>query len=286
MLGGAGVGTGAHHRNGGFAAGLRHHVLHRTHQKIRGEHPAQTGGDDLIPRMGLGAALQIGQGAQAVRCIGGIAVQNAVFPGAGYHARRVEAGVQNGHHLAAGRISLYHHAQQIAPVTDDRIVHRYAVCGALVQREAAELVQRVAANDKAGHIGGIAVLFLNVGQCLVGLVFSLDAVIIHHLLTQLGVFRRQLLVLFHDLVDAGIFFPHRAHTAADHSPRLLEGGQDHAQQFLRGSGQASVGTGIGHDAHQKHRHGHENLEFPSIKKIFQRVLPSCRDARALPQAFA
>ena len=42
------VGTGAHHRNGGFAAGLRHHVLHRTHQKIRGEHPAQTGCDDPV----------------------------------------------------------------------------------------------------------------------------------------------------------------------------------------------------------------------------------------------
>ena len=33
-------------------------------------------------------------------------------------------------------------------------------------------------------------------------------------------------------------------------------------------------------------HGHKDLEFPSIKKIFQRVLPSCRDARVLPQALA
>lgn len=78
VLGGAGVGTGAHHRNGGFAAGFRHHILHCTHQKIRREHPAQTGGDDLIARTGLGAALQIGQGAQAVRRIGSIAVQDAV----------------------------------------------------------------------------------------------------------------------------------------------------------------------------------------------------------------
>ena len=55
---------------------------------------------------------------------------------------------------------------------------------------------------------------------------------------------------------------------------------------LRAGGQAAVGTGIGHDAHQKYRYGHKDLEFPGIKKIFQRVLPSCRDARALPQAFA
>ena len=228
MLGGAGVGTGAHHRNGGFAAGLRHHVLHCSHQQIRREHPAQTGGDDLIARTGLGAALQIGQGAQAIRRIGGIAVQDAVFPGAGDHARRVEAGVQDGHHLAAGRVGFHHHAQQIAPVTDDRIVHRYAICGALVQREAAELVQRVAADDKAGHIGGIAVLFLNVRQRLVGIVLGFDAVVVHHLLAQLSVFRFQLLVLLHDFIDAGVLFPHRTHAAADHSRRLLERGQDHA----------------------------------------------------------
>ena len=194
--------------------------------------------------------------------------------------------MQDGHHLAAGRVSLHHHAQQIAAVADDGIVHRHTVCGALVQRETAELVQRVASDDKAGHIGGVAVLFLNIGQRLVGLVLGLDAVVVHHLLAQLGVFRLQLLILLHNLVDAGVFFPHRAHAAADHSRRLLERGQDYAQQLLRGGGQAAVGTGIGHDAHQKYRYGHKDLEFPGIKKIFQRVLPSCRDARALPQAFA
>ena len=194
--------------------------------------------------------------------------------------------MQDGHHLAAGRVGFHHHAQQIAPVADDRIVHRYAVCGALVQREAAELVQRVAADDKAGHIGSIAVLFLNVRQCLVGIVLGFDAVVVHHLLAQLGVFRFQLLVLLHDFIDAGVFLPHRTHAAADHSRRLLERGQDHAQQLLRGSGQTAVGTGVGHDAHQKYCYGHKDLEFPGIKKIFQRVLPSCRGACALPQAFA
>ena len=194
--------------------------------------------------------------------------------------------MQDGHHLAAGRVGFHYHAQQITTVADDRIVHRHTVCGALVQRETAELVQRVAANNKTGYIGGIAVLFLNIGQRLVGFVFGLDAVVVHHLLAQLGVFRFQLLVLLHDFIDAGVFFPHRTHAAADHSRCLLERGQDHAQQLLRGGGQAAVGTGVGHDAHQKYRHGYKDLEFPGIKKIFQRVLPSCRDARALPQAFA
>ena len=194
--------------------------------------------------------------------------------------------MQDGHYLAAGRVGFHHHAQQIATVTDNGVIHRYAVCGALVQRKAAELVQRVAANDKAGHIGSVAVLFLNISQCLVGFVFGLDAVVVHHLLAQLGVFCLQLLVLLHDFIDAGVFFPHRTHAAADHSRRLLEGGQDHAQQLLRGGSQSAVGTGISHDAHQKYRHGHKDLEFPGFKKIFQRVLPSCRDARALPQAFA
>ena len=194
--------------------------------------------------------------------------------------------MQDGHYLAAGRAGFHHHAQQIATVADDRIVHRHTVCSALVQREAAELVQRVAADDKAGHIGGIAVFFLNVRQRLVGIVLGLDAVVVHHLLAQLGVFRFQLLVLLHDFIDAGVFFPHRTHAAADHSRRLLERGQDHAQQFLRGGGQTAVGSGVGHDAHQKYCYGHKDLEFPGIKKIFQRVLPSCRGARALPQAFA
>ena len=69
-------------------------------------------------------------------------------------------------------------------------------------------------------------------------------------------------------------------------PGLVDGHTHCCQQLLRGSGQSSVGTGVGHDPHQKYRHGHKDLEFPGIKKIFQRVLPSCRDARALPQALA
>ena len=177
--------------------------------------------------------------------------------------------MQNGHHLAAGSVGFHHHADQIALIADHGIVHGCAVHRAAVQRKASELIQRVAADHKGRNIACFGVGILNAGQCLVGFVLRLDAVVVHYLLAQLSILRFQLFVLFHDLIDAGVFFPHRANAAAQCRCDLLERHQHHAQQFLRGSSQPSVGTGIGHDAHQKHRHGYQYLKFPCVKKVLQ-----------------
>ena len=232
---------------------------------------------------GLGGAVQIGQHALTVGGIVGAAGDDAVFPRAGDHARCVEAGVQDGHHLAAGGVHLHHHAQQIAPVTDDGIVHRHAVRAALIQRKTAKFIQRVTADDKGRHIARLRICVLDACQCLVGVVLGLDAVVVHHLLAQLCIFGFQLLVPVHHIVDAGVFFPHRGRTAAEGRRDLLEGGEHHAQQLLRGCRQAAVGTGIRHDAHQEHRHDDQDLEFPGVKKIFQRVCPPIRSKPARSQ---
>ena len=85
--------TRAHHCNGRFAADFRLHLLHSSHQQIRREHSSKTGGDHLISHLRLSGAFQIGQHAQAVTGIIGAAIDNAIFPRAGYHARSAEAGV-------------------------------------------------------------------------------------------------------------------------------------------------------------------------------------------------
>ncbi len=179
--------------------------------------------------------------------------------------------MKNGHHLAAGGLSLHHHAQQVALVTDHGIVDGHAIQCAAVQCEAIEGIQRVTANDKAGKIAHLWPLALDAFQCLVGLVLGLDAVVIHYLLAQLGVFGLERLVLSHHVIDAGVLFPQGGHAAADHSSHFLEWSSRHAQQLLRSGSQAAVGTGVGHDAHQKHRDAHQDLEFPGIEKVFQGV---------------
>ena len=82
MLDGAGVGTRLDDRNGGFAAGFRHHLLHDAHQQVRRVDPAQARSDDLIALVGLTAAFEVRQGAQAVPGILAAAVDDAVLPGA------------------------------------------------------------------------------------------------------------------------------------------------------------------------------------------------------------
>lgn len=129
------------------------------------------GGDDLIAHLGLGGALQIGEHAQAITGVVGAAGEDAVFPRAGHNARCVEAGMQDGHHLAAGSICLHHDAHKVALIADHGIAHGHTVHGAAVQRKAAKLIQRVAADHKAGNITGLAVGILNAGQRLVGFVF-------------------------------------------------------------------------------------------------------------------
>ena len=177
--------------------------------------------------------------------------------------------MQDGHHLAAGGICLHHDAHKVALIADDGIAHGHTVHGAAVQRKAAKLIQWVAADHKAGNITGLAVGILNAGQRLVGFVLSLDAVVVHHLLAQFGVLGFQLFVLGHHIIDAGVFFPHRTDAAAQGRSHLLKRRKHHAQQLLRGGSQPAIGAGIGHNSHQKHRHRHQYLKFPCVKKILQ-----------------
>ena len=268
-----------------FAAGLGGQLLDDSHQHVRREHPAQTRGDDLVSLFAQGAAGEVREDAQAVGGVVGAAGDDAVVPGTGHDARRIEAGVQDGHDLAAGDVSFPHHAQQIALVADDSIIDGHTVQCASVQREAPERVQRVAANDERGRVAHLRVLLLNVGQRLVGLVLGLELVIVHHLGAQRGVFLAELLVFFQNGVDVGVVLPQGGHAAAHRRCCPLERGYGHAQQLLRGSGQASVCACISHDAHEEDRDGNEYLKFPCVKKILQGgFLPNLQksaDSRAI-----
>lgn len=152
--------------------------------------PTSTSGGNTPPRpvvmtwsplSAQGAAGEVREDAQAVGGVVGAAGDDAVVPGAGHDARRIEAGVQDGHDLAAGEVGFPHHAQQIALVADDGVVDGHTVQCASVQREAPEGVQRVAANDERGRVAHLRVLLLDVGQRLVGLVLGLELVVVHHL---------------------------------------------------------------------------------------------------------
>ena len=246
---------------------------------------AQTRGDDLVPLSAQGAAGEVREDAQAVGGVVGAAGDDAVVPGAGHDARRIEAGVQDGHDLAAGEVGFPHHAQQIALVADDGVVDGHTVQCASVQRETPERVQRVAANDERGRVAHLRVLLLDVGQRLIGLVLGLELVVVHHLGAQRGVFLAELLVFFQNGVDVGVVLPQGGHAAAHRCCCPLERGCGHAQQLLRSSGQASVRACIGHDAHEEDRDGNEYLKFPCVKKILQGgFLPNLQksaDSRAI-----
>ena len=139
--------------------------------------------------------------------------------------------------------------------------------GALVDGEAAEAVQRVAADDEGRGILELGVLLPDVEQVPEGLVLRRQLVIVHQLVPQLLVLLLELLVLGDDLVDAHVFVQQAVQPAAEQLGRFLDWGEQRAHDLLGGVGQPAVGAGPGHHARQHHRHRQQDLEFFGVEKV-------------------
>ena len=163
---------------------------------------SQTGGDHLIPHRRHRLPGQVGKDALPFGRVGGVPGQDAVVPRAGYHPGRVEAGVQDGQHTAAGQVRLDDGAQQPALVVDDGIAPLHPVDCALVQGKAAEGVQGVPPDHKGRHKAHLRVIFLDAGQILIGFVLGFQLVVVCQLPAQLRILLPQGLVFRHRLVDA------------------------------------------------------------------------------------
>ena len=278
------VRVGLDHRDDRSAAGLRLDADDPPHQDVGRVDAAQPGGDDLIPHRGHRLAGEVGKDALAPGGVGRVPGDDAVVPGAGDHPRRVEAGVQDGQHPAAGQAGLDDGAQELALVVDDGVAPLHPVDGALVQGKAPEGVHAVPPDDKGGDKAHLGVVLLDAGQVAEGLVLGFQLVVVRQLAAQLGVFFPQGLVFRHGLVDAGVLVPHRGHPAGHPGRRLLERGHGHAQQLLRGCGQASVGRGIQQQPGKKDRYRDQNPEFPGLKKVLHGRSPPLGEKHRVEKA--